>query len=381
MRVCLVSTYAPQRCGIATYTASLARALAGSGEPPQVISERVATRGEDAGVESWPTFDRHHDYTSEVLERATQLDAEVVHVQHAPDIFGMDERMPRLLSALRARGIATVVTLHTVHNTLSGAVERRFGVRDFHRRLAASADALIVHGGPAMAKELVRQGIERAKVHEIAHGTPEITPWARAEARRHLDLPGSAKVLLCFGFIHPQKNLHTVLLAMHQVRRHVPDALLYIVGSIQNRTAVNRLYLRLLSTLAARPSLSDNVIVREQFVPADGLPALYGASDVVLVPYAQGYGSASGIAHQAIGAHRVPLCSRSPKFSEIGSAIDPGLVVSTYNPRAWADAMTGLLTHPERLASLAEKVESYARDTSWPNIALQHERVYRAVAA
>ena len=110
------------------------------------------------------------------------------------------------------------------------------------------------------------------------------------------------------------------------------------------------------------------------------MPALYGASDIVLVPYAQGYGSASGIAHQAIGAHRVPLCSRSPKFSEIGAAIDPGLVVPTHSPRAWAEAMTGLLTDSARLASLGEKVTNYAHDTSWPNIALQHERVYRAVA-
>ncbi len=378
MRVCLVSTYPPQRCGIATYTAQLAQALAGSGEPPQVISELEATRGAQAGIESWPTFDRHHDYASEVVERATELGAELVHVQHAPDIFGMDERLPGLLSALRARGIASVVTLHTVHNTLSGAVERRFGVRAFHQKLATSTDALIVHGGPAMAKELVRQGIDPNKVHQIAHGTPSITPWERAKARKHLDVPESAKLMLCFGFIHPQKNLHTVLLAMRHVRRRVPDAMLYIVGSIQNRTAVNRLYLELLQKLAARPSLAGHAIVRERFVPAEELPALYGAADVVLVPYAQGYGSASGIAHQAIGAHRVPLCSRSPKFSEIGAAIDPGLVVSTHNPRAWADAMTDLLTGSRRLDLLSEKVARYADDTSWPNIALQHQRVYRA---
>ena len=380
MRVCLLSTYLPQRCGIATYTAALARALADDGqEPPHVISEFGAFAGNDQGVTSWPAFSRHQDFGPAVVEQALKLSADVVHVQHSPDILGMDKRLLRLLQTLRAKRIATVVTLHTVHNPQSAAIDRRFGVSGFHCQLADATDALIVHGGPAMSAELVRQGVTRAKIREIAHGTPAFNTVNRADARQRLGLAQDAKVLLFFGFIHPQKNLHTVLLAMNRVRRCVPNVLLYVAGSLQNRSWFNRIYLNLLRALITRESVSKYVIFREEFVPAQEALDLYGASDVVLLPYSQGYGSASGIAHNAIGAHRIPLCSRSPKFLEIGSAIDPSLLVSTHSPKAWADALSRLFTDDARRAALTERVERFARETAWPEIACRHRQLYQSL--
>ena len=380
MRVCFLSTYLPQRCGIATYTAALARAMAQDGEElPHVISEFGAMTGNDQGVTSWPTFSRDQDFGPAVAEKALSIGASVLHVQHSPDILGMDKRLLRLLHALRNARITTVVTLHTVHNPRSAAIDRRFGVSAFHRQLADAAGALIVHGGPAMSAELVRQGVSEAKIFEIAHGTPELCTVSRADARQRLGLRQDAKVLLCFGFIHPQKNLHTVLLAMNRVRRRVPNVLLYIAGSLQNRAWFNRIYLNLLQTLIVRQSISEQVIFREEFVPAEEAVYLYGASDVVLLPYAQSYGSASGIAHNAIGALRIPLCSRSPKFLEIGAAIDPDLLVPTYSPAAWAAALSGLFTDSARRARITDKIEHFAKETAWPEVARRHRRLYHAL--
>jgi glycosyltransferase involved in cell wall biosynthesis len=291
----------------------------------------------------------------------------------------MDKRLPKLLHALSAKGIATAVTLHTVHNSRSAAIERHFGATTFHRKVAEAAGAVIVHGGPTMAAELVRQGVPEHKIREIAHGTPSIKLVNRSETRQRLGIGEPAKVALCFGFIHPQKNLHTVVLAMTQVRRRVPNALLYIAGSLQNRAWYNRGYLQLLRALIGRKSLSDHVWLREEFVSDEEVPNLYGACDVVVLPYAQGYGSASGIAHNAIGAHRVPLCSRSPKFLEIGAAISPELLVATHSPRAWADALSNLLVDDERRAALAARVERYAEQTSWPEVARRHRQLYRTL--
>jgi glycosyltransferase involved in cell wall biosynthesis len=380
MRVCLVSTYLPQRCGIATYTAALARALAEDGEPaPQIISEFGALPGDDQGVNSWPAFSRDDDFGPAIAKLALQLGAGLVHIQHSPDILGMDQRLVRLLQALRSERISTVVTLHTVHNPKSAAMDRRFGVRNFHREVALAANMLVVHSGSAMSAELVRQGVPSAKICEIAHGTPALHTVDRADARQRLGLQQDAKILLCFGFIHPQKNLHTVLLAMNRIRHRVPSVLLYIAGSLQNRAWYNRIYLQLLKSLVARQSLSEHVIFREEFVPAEEAPSLYGASDIVVLPYAQGYGSASGIAHNAIGGHRIPLCSRSPKFAEIGSAIGQDLLVPTHSPSAWADAVSRLLSDDARRATLTEKVAQFARETAWPEVARRHRQLYHSL--
>src|SRR5882672_12479110 len=112
MRVCYVSSYPPQRCGIAAYTASLAAGVRASGEDdgPFVLAERGAHDGQDRGVVSLPTFRRMDDYSLAVATRASALGAQVVHVQHSADIFGTDDRLPRLLVLLRRRDIRSVVT-------------------------------------------------------------------------------------------------------------------------------------------------------------------------------------------------------------------------------------------------------------------------------
>lgn len=384
MRLCLLSTFPPQRCGIATYTAALAQALNETGElSPWILSEwndgsPVGTV-ESAGIQSHPTFVRTTDYGPAVLARARELEADIVHVQHSPDIFGMDGRLTNLLAALKQNGIASVVTLHTVHSALSAAIERRFAVAKFHQSIADSVGRIIVHGGDGMSDVLVCQGVDAERITEIPHGTSAIATLDKAEARRRLELPPDAQVLLCFGFIHLQKNLHTVILAMDHLVERQPNVVLYLTGSLQNRAWFNRGYLALLHLLKDRPKLRNKVVLKEQFVPAEETACLYGAADVVLLPYAQGYGSASGIAHNAIGARRIPLCSRSPKFREVGAAIDEGLLVPTHSPKAWADALFRLLTDGTWQSTLLQKVDHYAQITAWPAVAQQHLALYRSL--
>src|SRR5947207_13571273 len=142
-RVAFVSTYAPQRCGIGAYTGHLARALAAAapGAAPIVLSECGGRDGFDAGVRTIPTFRRDDDFTAAIVRGACEAQADVVHVQHAPDIFGTDDRLVRVCRELAARRIPTVVTLHTVLALGTGTMRGHFNVPAFHRRLGRTAAA------------------------------------------------------------------------------------------------------------------------------------------------------------------------------------------------------------------------------------------------
>jgi glycosyltransferase involved in cell wall biosynthesis len=156
----------------------------------------------------------------------------------------------------------------------------------------------------------------------------------------------------------------------------VPDVRLIVAGSIQNRGWYNRLYHRICRRLASVPGLAARVEWREGFVPPDEVAGLFGAVDLVLLPHAQCYGSASGVVHRALGAGRLVLCSRSAKFAEIGQHVSPDLTVATLDARAWAARIEQLLRDEAERHALSIRVRTYADQTAWPRVAAQHLLLY-----
>jgi glycosyltransferase involved in cell wall biosynthesis len=374
--LCIVSTYPPQGCGIGAYTAELARAMAARGAPVVVLSERGAAEGTTEGVTSRPTWDRRQDWVAPVLATVEALGAHTVHLQHTPDTLGWDSRVPRLVDGLARHGVATAITLHTVHTLGTGLVEGRVRPGHYHRSLAARASAVVVHGTATQADELVRQGVPAEKVFVIPHGTRVFSPPPAAESRARLGLGITGPVLLCFGFIHVFKNIHTVIRAMARLAPRVPGIRLLVVGSIQNRAWYNRLYLRHCRRLARTLGLEGQVEVREGLVPAERIADFYGAADLVLLPHAQRYGSASGVVHEALGAGKLVLCSESPKFAEIAEKVSPDLRVATHDPEAWAERIERLLGDRAGCEALSARIRAYAEETAWPRVAAQHLALY-----
>ena len=382
MKVCLISTYPPQRCGIATYTQALAAGLATvPGLEVVVLSEQGGLDGLEGRVRSVPAFHRSHDWETELLEAVRREKPDVVHVQHSPDIFGVDKRLPRFLAALRGERVRSVVTLHTVYSRWTGLLERKPLVPEFHRNLGKAADRIVVHQVHGMEDELSAQGVDKAKICVLPHGTGRLQSAdaaARRDARMEFGLPLEGPVLLYFGFIHVQKNLHTPLMALALLRKRMPDLRLLVAGSVQYATWYNRAYLAGVDQLVQRLGLTDRVVSVRRYIPATEVASLYAASDLVLLPYNQGYGSASGMVHNALAAGLPVLCSTSPKFHEVSESLGPDLVVSTHNPLAWAKRIEELLASPARVDVLKERIRDHSQKTAWSVVAARQNELYRS---
>jgi glycosyltransferase involved in cell wall biosynthesis len=379
MKVGLVSTHPPIQCGIATYTRKLSAALAATGA---VRAEILSERGGAAVEESIPVtacFARADDYGPQVAAAAEQQGLGIAHFQHAPDIFGVGGRLIGALERLSGQGIATVVTLHTVFTRWSGLIERKPLVAGFHQRLGRAADAIVVHSETS-AEILESHGVPYEKVVTIAHGTDEALRGDAAAGRQILGVDEGDRVLLFFGFVHVQKNVHVLLRALPRVVARVPDAKLAIVGKPGGDAWYNRLYTRWLRRLARRLGVERSVVVVERFVDEDEARHVHAASEMVLLPHAQSYGSASGVVHNAMALGLPLICSRSIKFEEVSRHVSPDLLVDTHDERAWAELIIALLQDRDRRAEIAARVEAYARATRWSAIAASHVDLYRRLA-
>jgi polysaccharide biosynthesis protein PslF len=362
--VVFVSTYPPFKCGIAVYTKNLVRAIA---EQPGWTCSVVSEGGADGAV-SFPVFDtysRQGDYAAAILDKLDALKPQIVHFQHASDLFPDNARFAALLEAIAARGMRVFVTLHTIYD--------RPRQHRFHQRIARSA-GIIVHS--ESGRDILARNLHPgAKVTVIPHGTVRIPLPDQREARRALGLPEDRFIFLFFGAIHIQKNLHTVVQAFRRVVRSSDCAVLVAAGRPGGDRFYNRAYVKACRLMGGR---SERYIWRHGFIADEDVTNYLAAADVLLLPYWQSYYSASGVLHMAMGTGKPVICSSSPKFDEVSAGSDLPVFVPALAIGRWADAMRRIMTDEPLRASVSRLLRDRGDRTAWDAVAARHADLFLA---
>jgi glycosyltransferase involved in cell wall biosynthesis len=103
---------------------------------------------------------------------------------------------------------------------------------------------------------------------------------SQASARKRLNVPMDRLIFLCIGFIQRHKGF---IRAMHAfAQANLPDAELYVVGSMRVPDAENQRYLAELLQVAGR---HRNIHLVESFVSNEEFDTWITASNWVVVPY------------------------------------------------------------------------------------------------
>lgn len=381
MKIAFLSTYPPAPCGIGDYTRQLRQAA--ERQATDIVIEVVAERHRDVATELdanvQRAWQRKGDWHREAAAAVVAHRPELVHVQHEEAILHQDGRFIRFLENVGNAGIARVVTLHSVYGGLIGP-NPLWTPTKFHRALAANTEAIIVHQQHGGRDTLERQGLDPSKIHVIPHGTPQVDSASRDEARARLNIPKDAQVALFFGVIHRKKNLHTALAAANKVAARLPNFRFLVAGRPRGRTPIDALYVKQLARMSRSGVAAGWLDLRTEFIPSHAIADYLGSADLVLFPYDQSYGSASGVFHLALGAGRATLCSLSPKFGEAREIFGrhvPEAFAETRSVEAWARSIESMLTNP----TLRQRAETLARaaatSTSWDAIAARHLELYR----
>jgi glycosyltransferase involved in cell wall biosynthesis len=381
--VAIISPYPVSRrdgeqSGVASYSASLAAALAGQGASVAVVAQT-----EDAAPrwtsEDGIAIERAFRLGAGALPRAARAAmatrAPVVHLQHEFFLYGGAESVPGLplaLSALRAGGAGPVVTMH--HGVDPAAVDAAF--MRLHR---VRAPAVVGRAGLGSVQRLIRRIARRVIVHEpifagwipgatvVPHGIePTPTPSVdAARARRAFGLDERFTVL-CLGYIAPYKGLET---ALEAAARSGDEIQLVIAGGDHPRLA------------AAADPYADRLRARWSgvarflgYVPDDDLASLFAAADVALFPYPTVF-SASGALALAV-THGKPVLLSQP-LAEATRA--PRELAVPLDSSGLASRLRELAHDRDELASLTRATGELRRGRSWPEVARAHLRIYEEV--
>ena len=210
-----VSTYPPQLCGIATFTADLASAVDSryivSILPPGGSTEELAE------VRHRIRRDVSADYT----RAAGWLDergVDVVSVQHEYGIWGGPDG-ELVLDFVHALKTPVVATLHTVLATPTSSQRRILA------ELVQATAATVVMSSSAADLLTRSYGIDPGHIEVIPHGVPDL-PFVDPESVKPRFGVAGRTVILSFGLLGPGKGYESAIAAMPAVVAADPDGAL-----------------------------------------------------------------------------------------------------------------------------------------------------------
>jgi glycosyltransferase involved in cell wall biosynthesis len=369
-RTAYVSTYAPHRCGIATFTYDLATTV---GEREIVALHPADEPGPyPAEVHHRIRRDVQADYVS-VARALNDCSVDVVSIQHEYGIWGGNDGA-YVLDFVRALRMPAVATLHTVlrHPTLS---QRRI----LTELVDASAATVVM--SRAAASLLTRAyDVEPTRLEIVAHGVPDLPLVAPDTMKPRLGLQGRT-VILSFGLLGPGKGYESAIAAMPAVVKAVP-AVCYVILGATHPDLLHRegeAYRRRLEATAADLGVTDHVQFVDRFVGRVELGTWLEAADIFVTPYPNLDQIVSGTLSYAMGAGKA-IVSTPYAYARERLAHGRGRLVPGDSADALAEALIALLRDPELRASLGRRAYAYSRGMVWSEVGAEYRRVFARAA-
>jgi glycosyltransferase involved in cell wall biosynthesis len=282
-------------------------------------------------------------------------DVDVVHVQYEAGVFGRfgvsGVCTPSFYVRLLRLDAPVVTTLHEVHRSYPGrgtigtaAVKSRDWVVE--RITLAASDTVVVHTDEVLNVLRDRHG-DGCRLRKLRHPVddPVAPPLARDIARDQMDIDADT-VLLTFGWVEPKKRYEDVVRALPDL-----DEVSYLIAG-EPRYDSDKQVLENVFALANRLGVRDRVH-HVGYVADEDLPALFGATDLTVVPYEQV--TQSGAANTALAYHCPVLATALPAFEELAADYEcvrtydcPGDIAAAVRAATTADARERIRTSAKR---------------------------------
>ena len=365
-----VATYAPNRCGIATFTQDLAAS----------VGEReIVALQPDGTPTDHPTEVRHtirRDVESDYLTVARALSngpASVVSIQHEYGIWGGPDGA-WVLDFVRTLRKPTVATLHTVLRSPTPSQRRILA------ELVAATTTTVVMSQAAASLLTRAYGVDPARLEIVAHGVPDLPLVAPDSVKPRLGLEGHT-VILSFGLLGPGKGYEAAIAAMPAVVQAVPNALYVILGAT-HPDLIRRggeAYRAMLETTAASLGVTGSVRFVDRFVGLAELGTWLQAADVFVTPYPNLEQIVSGTLSYAMGAGKA-IVSTPYTYAEERLANGRGILTAPGSTDALAAALTAVARDPGLRAALGRRAWEHSRSMVWPEVGAAYRRIFARAA-
>lgn len=372
-RVAFIGNHLPRRCGIATFTHDLHRAVSVAGPDLETGVIVMTDPGHSYNYSDDVVFQIHDDVIDEYVEAAQFLNDgqyDVVCLQHEYGIFGVGEGR-NIIELLSRLTMPIITTLHTV---LANPTPQQQIVM---RQIIELSAKLIVMA--EKGRELLRSvyDVPSGKIEVIPHGIPEFPFLETQQAKEKLGLVG--KTILTFGLLSPSKGIETVIDAMPGIIKSCPDALYVVLGATHPNLVRHEgeAYRENLLTRVQELGIEDHVVFRNQFVDHTTLLDFISMCDVYVTPYLNEAQMTSGTLAYSFGLGKAVVSTPYWHAKEL-LADGRGVLVPFGDVEAIGGEITALLTNNARRDSMRRRAYAGSRSMTWAQTAKRYISVFEA---
>ena len=367
-RIAFVGNSLPRRCGIATFTTDLRKAVASLDPDIETCIVAMTDNGRtydypaEVRLEIGDQSIEDYAYAADVLNDGRY---DVVSLQHEFGIFG-GEAGDHILTLLNRLSMPVVTTLHTV---LSQPSRVQRAVID---RIVAVSSRVVVMA--EKGRELLQKvyDVPAEKIEVIPHGIPDIAFAEPEEAKARFGFAGRA-VILTFGLLSPNKGIEYVIDAMPAILRSRPDAVYVVLGATHPNLVREKgeAYREGLVARAAKLGVSDHVVFLDQFVDQTTLLGFISMCDVYVTPYLNPAQMTSGTLAYSFGLGKAVVSTPYWHAAEL-LADGRGVLVPFADAQAIGTEIAELLTDNEKRNAMRKRAFATSRSMTWARTAQRY---------
>ncbi len=393
----IAGTYRPDHCGVAHYTARLRDALKTQEIESVVLTTHAAAKEVNESsikgvVQDWRLAD-----LMPLVQAIHATNADILHIQHAAGTYGFERAIFLLPLLLKITGYRQPIVT-TVHeygwwewqpkNVPPQLIEwlKMWGQSHcwWDREdgfLLTLSDALITTNAEAegVINQRLTQLSDRLFSIPIAANI-DVTSIDRNIARQRLreicNWSLDTTAIAFFGFLHPVKGLETLLPAFKKVLTTHPQARLLLVGGVESlalRGEEAKRYWDKLHTLVAELNLNQMVHLTG-YLDAETASKYLSGADIGVLPFNYGVTMKSGSLLTLL-AHNLPvIATHHPTPLPDGISVQ---LIPFRDIDALADALSQLLSHPDKRTHLGKAGHAFIEKFSWSNIGRSHQQIYQ----
>ena len=370
-----ISSYIPRKCGIATYTKDLTRAI--NLINPYSKSEIVALNKPEDKIDYPPEVKlKINQYkVNSYIKTAGYINkskADIVVLEHEFGLYGgnFGEYIIELIKLIKK---PLIVTTHTIpDNTNEG-----YGL--VLKDVLKFAEKVIAMMPESLLKLIKNYNCPKEKIEIIPHGVPDIPLEATAEYKKIKGLEDRI-ILGNINLLSASKGLEYTIEALKKIKEQFNNILYLIIGQthpVVLKTEGEK-YRKFLKEQIKQHDLQGNVKFINKYLSLKELIIWLKIIDMYITPYLDPQQSASGALAYAIGAGKI--CISTPYlYAKEVLAEGRGIIVPFRNSQAIADAVIDICENPQKKLIIENKTYKFGRLMTWYNVALQHLELFDEV--